>query len=200
MNTTFYLVRHRESEKNILGIHHSSWVDKYPLTENGKQQAQDLITSFSWKTIDIVYSSPYLRCIETVEPLAISRNIEIQFDTRIREIDVGNLDGNPVGDTWPRDRKLTNSPIGEAWESLLICQERIWNFLDEIKQNHMGKSILLCSHGEPLLFAKQYFLDFDYDDGLLRDSLYPAKDGFDEVIVDELWELILHNSYGKSQI
>ena len=61
-------------------------------------------------------------------------------------------------------------------ESLLVCRERIWDFLDEIKQSHIGKSILLCSHGEPLLFAKQYFLGFDYDNGLLRDSQYPAKD------------------------
>ncbi len=46
-NTTFYLVRHRESEKNTLGIHHSKGVDEYPLTGNGRQQAQDLIASFA---------------------------------------------------------------------------------------------------------------------------------------------------------
>jgi hypothetical protein len=61
----------------------------------------------------------------------------------------------------------------------------MWDFLDKIAQLHMGKSILLCSHGEPLLFAKQYFLGFDYDDGSLRDSFYPAKDGFDECTIDK---------------
>lgn len=200
MNTTFYLVRHRESEKNTLGIHHSKWVNRYPLTENGKQWAEDLITAFNWRAIDVVYSSPYLRCIETIEPLAVSRSLDIHFDDRITEIDVGNLDGKPVGDTWPRDRIFTNSRIWEVGESLFLCQRRMWDFIDEIAQLHMGKSILLCSHGEPLLFAKQYFLNFDYDDGPLRDSLYPAKDGFDECTIDVSWELISHHSYWKPQI
>ena len=199
-STTIYLVRHRESEKNTLGIHHSKWVEKYPLTENGKQKSENLIESFRWKTIDCIYCSPYLRCIQTVTPLATSRKTDIQIDPRITEIDVWDLDGIPVGDTWPTDRQLTADPIGITWESLLSCQKRIWNFLDEITEKYSGKCILICSHGEPLLFAKQYFLGFDYNDGLLRDSQYPAKDGYDTCVIDESWKLIFHTSYGKAQI
>lgn len=200
MNTTFYLVRHRESEKNVLWIHHSCWVDKYPLTANGKSQAQDLCILLRERLIDCVYSSPYLRCIQTIEPILHERNLKWIVDMRITEIDVGRLDGILVWNTWPSDRKLTRDPIWEVWESLHACQERVWNFLNEIKERHKWKSVLISSHGEPLLFAKQYFLGFDYNNSSARDSQYPAKDGFDECIINESGKLISHISYWKPQI
>ncbi len=200
MLTTFYLVRHRESKKNILWIHHSVWVEKYGLTENGKQKAENLIVSFGWKTIDLIYCSPYRRCIETVTPLAISRDLDIIYDHRVTEIDVWDLDGVPVGATWPTDRQLTSVPIGTTGESLLSCRDRIWDFLDGMRTHNQGKSILICSHGEPLVFAKQYFLGFDYNDGPLRDAQYPAKDGYDECVIDETGKLISHMSFGSAQI
>ncbi len=200
MNTVFYLVRHRESEKNVLEIHHSRWVDDFPLTETWDSEAERLIEQFSWKAIDMIFTSPYKRCIQTITPLSHDRNLLPLIDERIAELDVGDLDRTPWRLSWDVNRKLTDIPLWKVWESLLHCRERVWNFLDEIKEKHKWESIIVCSHGEPLLFAKQYFLGFDYGDGPLRDSHYPAKDGFDECIIDELWKLIFYSSYGNSQI
>ena len=200
MNTVFYFVRHRESEKNILEIHHSRWVDDFPLTEKWYSQAERLNEYFCWRVVDFIYTSPYRRCTQTVLPLSQERRLSPIIDDRITELDMGNLDRTPWQLSWDVNRKLTDIPLWGVWESLLHCKGRVWNFLDEIKEKHRWESILICSHGEPLLFAKQYFLWFDYDDGVYRDSKYPAKNGYDEFIIDESWELISHSSYGQSHV
>ena len=41
-----------------------------PLTKKGKRQAQALAEQLSGRGIEAVYTSPYLRCVQTVEPLA----------------------------------------------------------------------------------------------------------------------------------
>lgn len=200
MNTVFYLVRHRESEKNVLEIHHSRWVNDFPLTETWNLEANRLIEQFSWKVIDMIFTSPYKRCIQTIAPLSQDRGIFPLIDVRITEADVGNLDRTPWKLSWDINRKLTDIPLWKVWESLLHCRARVWNFLDEIKESHKWKSIVVCSHGEPLLFAKQYFLGFDYDDAKYRDAQYPAKDGYDTCIIDVSGKLVSHSSYGNAQI
>ena len=200
MNTIFYLVRHRESEKNILEIHHSRWIEDFSLTEKWLSQAENLAIQFSWKIIDAIYTSPYKRCIQTIEPLSQNRKLYPIVDERITELDVGDLDRTPWRLSWDTNRKLTNIPLWEVGESLLHCRDRVWSFLDEMKEKHSWESIVICSHGEPLLFAKQYFLNFDYDNGVYRDTQYPAKVGYDECIIDTSGKLISHYSYGNAQI
>lgn len=200
MNTVFYLVRHRESEKNVLEIHHSRWIDDFPLTERWFSGAEKLIEQFLWKTVDAIYTSPYKRCIQTIEPLSQNRSLSPMIDERITELDVGDLDRTSWRLSWDTNRKLTDIPLWKVGESLLHCRYRVWSFLDEMKEKHRGKSIVICSHGEPLLFAKQYFLDFDYDNGVYRDTQYPAKDGYDECVIDESGKLVSHYSYGNAQI
>ncbi len=86
-------------------------VDKYPLTAEGQKQAQDLISFFSRRTIDVVYSSPFLRCRQTIAPLCEDRHITPHIDERISELDVGNLDSTPWRLSWTPDRRLTDTPL-----------------------------------------------------------------------------------------
>ncbi len=69
-----------------------------------------------------------------------------------------------------------------------------------MKIKHTGQNIVVCTHGEPWLFAKQYFLWFDYDNPTERDSQYPAKDGYDEIVIDNNWKIMIIESFGKNTI
>lgn len=51
-----------------------------PLDAKGRRQAAGLVDLLSDFELDVVVSSPYLRCIETVEPLAESRGLAIEQD------------------------------------------------------------------------------------------------------------------------
>jgi 8-oxo-(d)GTP phosphatase len=49
-----------------------------PLDKRGRKQAEALVEELSAFTIDRIVSSPYLRCVQTVEPLAQARGLEIE--------------------------------------------------------------------------------------------------------------------------
>lgn len=56
-----------------------------PLTELGHQQAQRLATQLSTIPLDTIVSSPYLRAMDTVAPLAQQFNLPVHKDERLIE-------------------------------------------------------------------------------------------------------------------
>ena len=72
---TFYVVRHGKAGNP------DKWVgdDRLrPLNKKGRKQAEDLVGLFNRFPVSDVYSSDYLRCVQTVEPLAAARRLEIK--------------------------------------------------------------------------------------------------------------------------
>jgi 8-oxo-dGTP diphosphatase len=51
-----------------------------PLDATGRRQASGLVDLLADFELERIVSSPYLRCIETVEPLANARGIQIEHD------------------------------------------------------------------------------------------------------------------------
>ena len=47
-----------------------------PLDDRGEQQANDLVAALAGLTIDAIYTSPFLRCVQTVSPLGAKLAIE----------------------------------------------------------------------------------------------------------------------------
>ena len=75
--TILYFIRHAEPD--------FSEPDNYKrkLTVSGEIQAQRLSEIFNDINVDGVYSSPYLRAIKTVEPIAKSNaNCKFKLDTQ----------------------------------------------------------------------------------------------------------------------
>jgi phosphohistidine phosphatase SixA len=58
--------------------------DDRPLDERGRQQALAL-RDLSKRTIRRIVSSPYTRCVETVEPLAAELGLAVEVDDRLAE-------------------------------------------------------------------------------------------------------------------
>jgi broad specificity phosphatase PhoE len=48
-----------------------------PLDERGRAQARELVSRLAVFRIDAIYSSPAVRCVETVEPLAAERGLSV---------------------------------------------------------------------------------------------------------------------------
>jgi len=49
-----------------------------PLTMSGRRQAEELAEALKEEQIDKILSSPYVRCMQTVEPLAVKLNLPIE--------------------------------------------------------------------------------------------------------------------------
>ncbi|WP_040979486.1 histidine phosphatase family protein [Oceanobacillus jeddahense] len=76
MNKTVYIIRHCEA---------TGQAPDAPLTEKGKEQAEELAAFLSDKEVNRIISSPFLRAIQTIEPLAEKNNLKIETDHRLRE-------------------------------------------------------------------------------------------------------------------
>jgi phosphohistidine phosphatase SixA len=80
--STFYFVRHAKAGSR------SHWTGddrKRPLSKKGVQQAQELVTTFATYDITAVYSSPFLRCMQTVEPIARAHKLKVQPEPGLAE-------------------------------------------------------------------------------------------------------------------
>lgn len=58
---------------------------KRPLSKKGVKQAEDLVTIFANYDITAVYSSPFLRCMQTVEPVARAHRLKVQSEQGLAE-------------------------------------------------------------------------------------------------------------------
>ncbi len=68
-STSFILIRH--AEKII------SSSDNPDLSSKGRQRAAKLVDLFEAVSIDAIYATPYLRTINTAEPLAKAKHLEV---------------------------------------------------------------------------------------------------------------------------
>ncbi len=77
-----YLVRHAKagSRSDFDG----NDIDR-PLTVAGHKQALDLCRRLAAVSPSVVVSSPYLRCVQTIEPLALSLDVHVTIDDRLAE-------------------------------------------------------------------------------------------------------------------
>jgi phosphohistidine phosphatase SixA len=79
---TFYVVRHAKAGNRG----HWSGDDRLrPLSNKGHKQAEELVAIYKPLTISDIYSSPYLRCVQTVEPLARARRLQIKTSPSLEE-------------------------------------------------------------------------------------------------------------------
>ena len=79
---TFYFVRHAKAGSR------SHWEGNdrdRPLSKSGVKQAEGLVSVLGPSPISAVWSSPYLRCVQTVEPLARARRLKIQETRHLAE-------------------------------------------------------------------------------------------------------------------
>jgi broad specificity phosphatase PhoE len=80
--TPIFLVRHAYAG------HSAAWVGddaKRPLDETGRRQAEALVGQLEGRDVSRIFSSPALRCAQTVEPLALARRLPIEHREELAE-------------------------------------------------------------------------------------------------------------------
>ena len=79
---TFYVVRHAKAGSR------ARWTgdDRLrPLSKKGVKQAEDLVGLLQAFPVAAIFSSPYARCVQTVEPLSRSRKIPVKTSIELAE-------------------------------------------------------------------------------------------------------------------
>lgn len=152
-----YLVRHGETEANEKGLF-QGWSDG-ALNQNGVKLAE--ITGRKMKGIHFDYciSSPLLRARKTVEIILkeSGNDIPIQFDERIKEINIGEDECKPIGEgilSAEEARKFLTDPFDfvgfPGGENIKDVCSRTQEFLKELINKDDGKTYLIGIHGGAL--------------------------------------------------
>ena len=79
---TVYVVRHAKAGDR------EAWKgdDRLrPLTKSGERQADALVEILKDRPIDRILSSPYVRCVQSVEPLAKARKLPVEPSAELEE-------------------------------------------------------------------------------------------------------------------
>jgi 8-oxo-dGTP diphosphatase len=77
-----YLVRHAKAGDR------EQWTEDdrlRPLTKKGRRQAEGLVQLFRRLEVTRIVSSPYLRCVQSVRPLALARGLTIELSDALAE-------------------------------------------------------------------------------------------------------------------
>ncbi len=149
--TTFYLVRHGETqwnqEQRLQG-----WLDS-PLTENGRAAAQRLHKQLQPIEFAAAYCSSSGRARETMDILTAKRQLPIVYEDDLREIYLGDWQGQTIEDILANhklDYELyTNYPaqfIATHTESFGAVTERAMFTLKKIADQHPDETVLIVSH------------------------------------------------------
>lgn len=175
-----YVTRHGETQYNIeVRICGRTNVK---LTEKGIAQARELAESLKNRRIDVILSSPLIRAKQTSIILAETLQIPVHFDERLAERDYGIVDGTYEGTPGFMEQWVQFGYVYPEGESLLKVVQRVYNFMDEIRETYKGKNVLVLGHGGVCRVIHSYFSSltneefFDFHLGNCEVSEYTIAD------------------------
>ena len=170
MNTVVYLVRHADTidEKGIRNTNETSQMinEKEILSIKGEEDSKSLSQNEELKNIDVIWCSSYTRAKQTAKYIASENDLVINFDYRLSERKLGNLDEIAA---FMKDKK-TRDPSqeqllypkfktsdGESAEDTNImkleeCVDLMENGLNEVLEKDKNKRITIVSHGGSIKF------------------------------------------------
>jgi broad specificity phosphatase PhoE len=159
--TEFYLIRHGQTDWNLLGKWQGQSPDAPGLNDTGRAQALailDVLPRADFGThFAAIYSSDLLRARQTAELIAAPLKLTVILDSRLREMNLGAWEGMLSGNIeaqYPhelerrkQDPLHTPAPNGE---SPLEVAERVIAAAHEIANKHPSDSVVIVSHGVAL--------------------------------------------------
>ena len=159
-------VRWHTALASLLVIRHaeSPWSpdEMRPLSGSGRTASENLVEPLAALGLNAIYSSPYRRAIETVEPLAARLNLPIYEVEDLRERTLGSISGVPfeeaVAATFSNFDRVY--PGGESSRN---AQQRAVRAIDRIIEAHPRDQVAVATHGNLLtLYLNALFRDVGF--------------------------------------
>jgi broad specificity phosphatase PhoE len=155
--TTFYFVRHGESEANA--ARRFAGRSDSPLTERGRRQSAMVAGALRDVRFDRIVATPLSRSLETAKLIAEDRGMPVDIEPDLVEIDVGERTGAEWDEVrglpaW-REDAFVAWPGGETLEHVL---ERALRALRRLARENPGGTVLVVGHGGVTRILVSHFL------------------------------------------
>ena len=162
------LIRHGENEYVKTGKMAGQLPDVH-LNERGRKQAVELAESLKEVPLKAIYASPLERAVETAEPIAAGRKIEVQLRPELMDNDIGKWHGRTLKQLrrikkWRMVQQAPSRFRFPEGESFLETQTRLASCLDEIAASHKPKDIVaLVFHADPIKLVVAHYIGLPLD-------------------------------------
>jgi probable phosphomutase (TIGR03848 family) len=151
--TTLLLIRHGMND--YVGRALAGWTPGVHLNEEGRRQAQALAVRLAGVPIDVIYSSPLERAVETAEPVAERLGLAIKLCDEFGEFRFGSWTGQtfksleelPEWKQFNTFRSGTRPPGGEL---MVEVQQRMVSALEQLRHEHKDKIVAVFTHADAI--------------------------------------------------
>lgn len=190
--TKLILVRHGEAENNVANIISNS-TTKYNLTENGRAEINEAVEKIKAeiarnKNGVVMFASPVLRAHQSAEIIARELGIDFEACAGLKEMAFGawedcNEDELGINNDLRKEyNKLSDEgkmdfKKGGNGESSFDVAARVYKWFTEILEKNSGKTIIVVTHGDPIIDLVNELKSRDKKESVVAwsGSEYPGK-------------------------
>ena len=169
--TTIYLIRHSKPmkvnntfNKDNLQLQN----EKSSLSIEGEQIAKEKLSKNEFDDIDILFSSSYVRTIQTAKYLANKNNLEINVISDLGERKFGIDSWDELPDNFERKQFLDENYKLNNGENQKEVRDRMYSVIIKILNEYPSKSIAIVSHGTAISYLLKKWCDVSIIDDKLR--------------------------------
>src|SRR6266487_1663726 len=148
----FLLARHGESTLNVEGRVNGDPSAPVSLTERGREEARGLGRQIANAPVDVCLVTRFARTRETAEEALSGREVPIEVEPLLDDVDIGNLEGKTIDEYRAWKRKHTRGDPFPGGESLDDTARRYAEGLRKFCAAK-GETILVVCHEIPIRYA-----------------------------------------------
>lgn len=164
--TTVYFIRHSKCLKVNNDFNNDSIQlknEKQILSLEGEKIAKEKLNIEELKNIDAIYSSNYVRAIQTAQYIAYNNNLDINVISDLGERKIGISSWNEYPEDFEIHQLNDNGYKLPNGESLKEVRERALNVLYYILENSKDKKIALVFHSTTMMTLLNTWCEVSYD-------------------------------------
>lgn len=143
-----HLIRHGETNFNILGLCNDNPAVDVHLTETGIAQARQMARELANESLDIILVSQLPRTRQTAEYINACHNVAIREESRLNDIRSG-FDSKPVTQYFSHVGHDRLNIVPPGGESLGQFKQRTNSFIDSLISERLD-NVLIVAHEETL--------------------------------------------------
>jgi broad specificity phosphatase PhoE len=173
MTGRLHLVRHGRTAGNT--VRYVGWGDE-PLDDVGRDQARALAERLAAEPIDVVYSSPLSRALDTARPIAEAHGAPLHVRDELKEIDYGEYQDILKAERklkLKRNHRVERMPGGESLRDVF---DRVAVVRAELEAElRASRDVAVVAHFWSLRMLAGQVDGLGFDDVLARDDYSPEN-------------------------